>query len=77
MISPPPPYFLDSSFVNITSLRSIEGKPLPEIHPFDAAARGLVDGVIARTFNDRGEYRCHVTITDRARPGGVVVLGVW
>jgi anaerobic selenocysteine-containing dehydrogenase len=77
MISPPARHFLNSSFVNVTSLRSIEGEPLLEIHPQDAAARGLTDGAIVRTFNDRGEYRCRVSITERARPGVVVGLGVW
>ncbi len=77
MISPPARHFLNSTFVNVTSLRSIEGEPLLEIHPDDAAPRGLVDGTIVRAFNDRGEYRCKVSISTRARPGVVVGLGVW
>ena len=77
MISPPARHFLNSSFVNVRSLRSIEGEPLLEIHPRDAAVRGLTDGAIVRTFNDRGEYRCRVSISERARPGVVVGLGVW
>jgi anaerobic selenocysteine-containing dehydrogenase len=32
---------------------------------------------MVRTFNDRGEYRCKLKISDRARPGVVVALGVW
>ena len=77
MISPPARHFLNSTFVNVQSLRSIEGEPLLEIHPLDAAARGLRDGATVRTFNDRGEYRCRVSISERARPGVVVGLGVW
>jgi anaerobic selenocysteine-containing dehydrogenase len=77
MISPPARHFLNSSFVNVKSLRSIEGEPLLEIHPVDAASRGLTDGAVVRTFNDRGEYRCKVNISDRARPGVVVGLGIW
>jgi anaerobic selenocysteine-containing dehydrogenase len=77
MISPPARHFLNSSFVNVTSLRSIEGEPLLEIHPEDAAPRGLVDGQIGRAWNDRGEYRCKIHVTSRARPGVVVGLGVW
>ena len=77
MISPPARHFLNSTFVNVHSLRSIEGEPLLEIHPQDAAARGLRDGATVRTFNDRGEYRCRVSISERARPGVVVGLGVW
>ena len=77
MISPPARHFLNSSFVNVTSLRSIEGEPLLEMNPEDAVPRGLVDGTVVRTFNDRGEYRCRLHITERARPGVVVGLGVW
>jgi anaerobic selenocysteine-containing dehydrogenase len=77
MISPPARHFLNSSFVNVRSLRSIEGEPLLEMHPHDAAGRGLVDGSQVRIFNDRGEYRCRLDITDRARPGVVVGLGIW
>jgi anaerobic selenocysteine-containing dehydrogenase len=77
MISPPARHFLNSTFVNVTSLRSIEGEPLLEIHPSDAAARCLKDGELVRTYNDRGEYLCKVSITDRARPGVVVGLGIW
>ena len=77
MISPPARHFLNSTFVNVRSLRSIEGEPLLEMHPDDAAARGLSDGGMVRTYNDRGEYRCRMQITDRARPGVVVALGVW
>ena len=44
MISPPARHFLNSSFVNVKSLRSIEGEPLLELHPDDAAARGIADG---------------------------------
>jgi len=77
MISPPARHFLNSTFVNVMSLRSIEGEPLLEIHPSDAAARGLEEGALVRTYNDRGEHRCRVSITDRVRPGVVVGLGVW
>ena len=37
MISPPARHFLNSTFVNVKSLRAIEGRPLVEIHPQDAA----------------------------------------
>jgi len=77
MISPPARHFLNSSFVNVQSLRAIEGEPLLEIHPQDAAVRGLADGDLARIFNDRGEYRCRASVTARARPGVVVGLGIW
>ena len=55
MISPPARNFLNSSFVNVKSLRDIEGEPLVEIHADDAAPRGIADGQTVRVFNDRGE----------------------
>ena len=77
MISPPARHFLNSSFVNVTSLRSIEGEPLLEMHADDAAARGVVDGAMVWVFNDRGRYQCKAEVSARARPGVVNGLGIW
>jgi anaerobic selenocysteine-containing dehydrogenase len=77
MISPPARHFLNSTFVNVKSLRSVEGEPLVEIHPVDAEARGIASGQVVRLFNDRGEYRCRAEISTRARPGVVNGLGIW
>ncbi|MEO5669580.1 MAG: molybdopterin oxidoreductase family protein [Ramlibacter sp.] len=77
MISPPARNFLNSSFVNVTSLRDIEREPLLEIHASDAAVRGIATGATVRVFNDRGEYRCRAEVSGRARPGVVNGLGVW
>jgi len=77
MISPPARHFLNSSFVNVVSLRAIEGEPLVEMHATDAAARGIADGSLVRLYNDRGSYRCKCEISDRARPGVVNALGIW
>ena len=77
MISPPARNFLNSSFVNVKSLRDIEGEPLVEIHPGDAAARGIAQGTLVRVFNDRGQYWCRAELSERARPGVVNGLGVW
>ncbi|MBP3979651.1 molybdopterin oxidoreductase family protein [Acidovorax sp. JG5] len=77
MISPPARNFLNSTFVNVKSLRDIEGRPLLEIHPDDAEARGIADGSTVRVFNDRGSYECHAEVSPRARPGVVNGLGIW
>jgi anaerobic selenocysteine-containing dehydrogenase len=77
MISPPARNFLNSSFVNVKSLRDAEGEPLLEIHPQDAAQRNIASGTVVRVFNARGEYRCKAEVTTKARPGVVVGLGVW
>ncbi len=77
MISPPARNFLNSSFVNVKSLRDIEGEPLLEIHPVDAAPRGIRSGATLRVFNDRGTYVCRADVSERARPGVVNGLGIW
>ncbi|WP_029706482.1 molybdopterin-containing oxidoreductase family protein [Rhodoferax saidenbachensis] len=77
MISPPARNFLNSTFVNVKSLRDIEGQPLLEISAADAASRGITSGDVVRIFNDRGEYRCVAEVSPRARTGVVHGLGIW
>ena len=77
MISPPARHFLNSTFVNVKSLRAIEGEPLVEIHAVDAKVRGVSDGMMVEVFNDRGVYLCRARVSSRARPGVVNGLGVW
>ena len=77
MISPPARNFLNSTFVNVKSLRDMEGEPLLEIHPHDAQSRQVNDGDMVRVFNARGSYHCKAQVTTRAQPGMVVGLGVW
>ena len=77
MISPPARNFLNSSFVNVKSLRDQEVEPLLEMHAQDAAARGINDGATVRVFNQRGVHHCKVKISQRARPGVVHGMGLW
>ena len=77
MISPPARNFLNSSFVNVKSLRDIEGEPIVEIHETDALARGIQSGDVVDVFNARGKYQSKAVISNRARPGVVNGLGVW
>jgi anaerobic selenocysteine-containing dehydrogenase len=77
MISPPARNYLNSTFVNVQSLRDMEGEPLLEMHADDAAARGIADGAVVRVFNDRGEYICKARVSPRARAGVVHGLGIW
>jgi len=77
MISPPARNFLNSSFVNVESLRDIEGEPVLEIHADDAAVRGLADGQMARAFNARGSSVFRLRVCAQARPGVVNGLGIW
>ena len=77
MISPPARNFLNSTFVNVKSLRDIEREPVLEISRADADARAIADGDEVRVFNDRGEHRCVARVSERARDGVVHGLGVW
>ena len=77
MISPPARNFLNSTFANVGSLARMEDKPMLEMHPDDAALRGIADGDRLRVFNARGEHVCHASLNGRARLGLVVGLGIW
>jgi anaerobic selenocysteine-containing dehydrogenase len=77
MISPPARNFLNSSFVNVQSLRNTEGEPHLDIHPHDAAARGIAQDDMVRIFNDRGSFTAKARLTDKARQGLVVGLSIW
>jgi anaerobic selenocysteine-containing dehydrogenase len=49
-----------------------------EIHPADAAARGIADGALVSVFNEGGEVRCEASVTDAVRPGVVsLAKGLW
>ena len=77
MISPPARNFLNSTFVNVKSLRSIEGEPVLEMHTADAAARGISTGDVVRVFNHRGDYIVKAEVSTRARAGVVNGMGIW
>ena len=77
MISPPARNFLNSTFVNIQSLRQTEGEPHLDIHPADATKRGICSGDMVRIFNDRGSFVARARVTERARTGLVVGLSIW
>ena len=77
MISPPARHFMNSTFANVDSLRAVEREPRLEMHPEDAAARGIAQGATVRVFNDRGEYLCKADLNGAARPGVVNGLGIW
>jgi anaerobic selenocysteine-containing dehydrogenase len=77
LISPPAHSFLNSTFVNVASLRRAAGKPTLEIHADDAHARNIVAGARVSIFNDRGSFTAEAVITDRVRPGVVSAPSIW
>lgn len=77
MISPPARHFLNSSFVNVDSLRAMQREPELEIHPDDAQARQIGDATMVKIFNDRGTLQARARVTDKARRGVVVGQSIW
>ncbi|MEN3294161.1 MAG: hypothetical protein V7642_3414, partial [Burkholderiales bacterium] len=77
MISPPARNFLNSTFVNVQSLRNTEGEPHLDIHPIDAGERAIENGDQVRIFNERGSFVAKARVTDRTRQGLVVGLSIW
>ncbi len=65
--------YMNSTFANLEGHRKMEARKAGklEIHPVDAAARGISDGDRVRVFNDRGELRLTALVTG-SLPAGVV-----
>jgi anaerobic selenocysteine-containing dehydrogenase len=76
-LSPPARHFLNSSFANLPRFREFEREPHLDMHPDDAAARGIRDGETVRVFNDRGSYVLRARINGKPRRGVVVAPSVW
>lgn len=76
LLTPPAHEFMNSSFVNVDVLAKAAGQPTLLIHPEDAQTRGIVDGAMVTSYNDRGSFTCAAEVTDAARPGTVVCYGV-
>ncbi len=78
LIAPASHYLLNSMFANVPDLERRQGAPTVVLHPDDAAARGLADGVEVRVHNDRGEFRARARVSDAVRPGvAAAAKGFW
>lgn len=77
LITPAAHAFLNSSFANLSKQLRQERSPFIEIHPEDAAQRGIVEGMRVRASNERGEAELRAVVTTRARRGVVVSPSVW
>lgn len=71
-------HFVSSSMANIPKLRGLEGKPFVEIHPDDAAERGIVNGDTVQLENDRGWCRLRAVVTEDVAAGVLIApKGHW
>ncbi len=76
-ISPPARNFLNSSFANLPAFVAEEKQPWLDLHPQDAAARGIASGDRVRIHNDRGSFTATARVGERVRPGVVVTPSIW
>jgi anaerobic selenocysteine-containing dehydrogenase len=76
-ISPPARNFLNSSFANLAFALEEAGEPYLDIHPMDAATRGIADGDRACIYNGRGSFVAKARVSERVRQGVVAALSVW
>jgi anaerobic selenocysteine-containing dehydrogenase len=65
-------HFVSSSLASHATLLKNAGEPSVEVHPDDAAARGIADGDEVVVENGRGWFRVRARVTDAVRPGVVV-----
>jgi anaerobic selenocysteine-containing dehydrogenase len=69
---------INSSYGALPVYLRAEPEAIVEIHPEDAAARGLAEGAPVRVWNDRGEVRYRARLSDRVPVGTVAVpFGRW
>ncbi len=76
LISSPRHQFLNTTFVNVESLRG-SSEPECVIHPEDAASRGIGDGERVVIHNDRGEFVAVARVADSVRRGVVWAPSIW
>jgi len=70
-------YFLNSSFGNVPSLRRQHGEPCVELHPADAAARGIRTEDWVEVSNERGSYLARAAVGETVPAGTVFSPTLW
>ena len=76
LISSPRHYFLNSTFVNIESLRK-NAEPECMLHAADAERRGIPEGARVVVYNERGEFTAIARVGDQVREGVVWAPSIW
>ena len=72
-----PREFLNSTFVNIDSLRRAAGEPTVDMHPIDAEARGIGDGERVVIFNARGRFEARAQVGPTVKQGTLMSPSIW
>ncbi|MGC2474003.1 MAG: molybdopterin-dependent oxidoreductase [Candidatus Sulfotelmatobacter sp.] len=69
--------FLNSTFINVPSVREMEETGLLEISAVDARARAISDGDKVRVFNRRGDIVLKARVDGKVQPGVVCARLNW
>jgi len=76
LISSPRHEFLNSTFVNVDSLRK-HAEPEVVLHAHDAERRGIAEGMRVVVENDRGHFTGVARVGERLREGVVWAPSIW
>ena len=77
LITSPAHQFLNSTFVNVDSLRRQAREPECLLHPDDAAPRGIASGARVLVRNDRGGFLATARVAPEIRPGVAWAPSLW
>ena len=77
LISSPAHTFLNTTFVNVTSLRRQAHEPEVLLHPADAERRGIAAGVMVTVRNDRGAFVARARVEAGIREGVAWAPSIW
>jgi anaerobic selenocysteine-containing dehydrogenase len=77
LISSPAHTFLNTTFVNVTSLRRMAREPEVLLHPADAERRAISPGMMVTVRNDRGAFIAKARVEPSIREGVAWAPSVW
>ncbi|GAA5334894.1 molybdopterin oxidoreductase family protein [Thermus hydrothermalis] len=78
LLTPPAHRFLNTTYGNVEALVAAEGgEPRLLIHPLDAEARGIQDGMLVHIHSPWGRITRKARVSEAPRPGVVVLEGTW
>ena len=77
LISSPAHQFLNTTFVNVDSLRRAAREPECLLHPVDAERRGIAPGMRVVVYNDRGAFTALARVEDTIREGVAWAPSIW
>jgi anaerobic selenocysteine-containing dehydrogenase len=77
LISSPAHTFLNTTFVNVTTLRRQAREPEVLLHPNDAERRAISAGMMVTVHNDRGAFLAKARVEPSIREGVVWAPSIW